>query len=135
MERPEHGPGADRELRTGVVLARTVFGPEAFGLYAVSQVILAVLLSANEMGVSLAIVRWDGDVRAFAGTVFTLSVASSSPCFTDSCTIAPFARQPAGFSRRHGHDQGTEPMRLIDGLACVPLALLTRSSRSEALWS
>ena len=48
---------------TGVLLARTVFGPEAFGLYAVSQVILAVLLSANELGVSLAIVRWEGDVR------------------------------------------------------------------------
>ena len=36
----------------GAVLARTVFGPSAWGLYAVSQIVLAVLLSANELGVS-----------------------------------------------------------------------------------
>ena len=47
----------------GVVLARTVFGPHAWGLYAISQLVLSVLLSANEMGVSLAVVRWEGDVR------------------------------------------------------------------------
>ena len=45
----------------GVLLARTVFGPSRFGLYAVSQIVLAVLLSANELGVSAAIIRWEGD--------------------------------------------------------------------------
>jgi len=55
----------------GVLLARTVFGPSAWGLYAVSQIVIAVLLSANELGVSGALIRWDGDVRDFARTVFT----------------------------------------------------------------
>src|SRR3954464_10977333 len=42
---------------TGVVLARYFLGPAQWGLYAVGLVVLAVLLSANEMGVSLAMIR------------------------------------------------------------------------------
>jgi len=112
---------------TSVVLARTVFGPEAFGLYAVSQVILAVLQSANELGVSLAIVRWDGDVRKFAGTVFTLAVASSTLMYAGLFVAAPHV------ARLLGSPHATEMVRVlslcvvIDGLACVPLALLTRT--------
>src|SRR4029077_13861853 len=62
----------------GALLARTVFGPSAWGLYAVSQIVLAVLLSAHELGVTGAIIRWDGDVRSYARTVFTLSAMSST---------------------------------------------------------
>lgn len=117
----------------GVVLARTVFGPEAFGLYAVSQVILAVLLSANEMGVSLAIVRWDGDVRAFAGTVFTLSVASSTLLYGLLYLIAPFAAATLGSPAATGMIRVLSLCVIIDGLACVPLALLTRSFAQRSL--
>lgn len=45
---------------TGVVLARGLLGPRDWGLYAIGLAALAVLLAANEMGVSLAIVRWRG---------------------------------------------------------------------------
>ena len=62
----------------GVILARTVFGPKEWGLYAVSQLVLSVLLSANEMGVSLAVVRLEGDIRGIARTALTLSLLSSS---------------------------------------------------------
>jgi len=61
----------------GVVLARYFLGPGEWGLYAVGLLVLNVLLSANEMGVSLAVVRWEGDVRRFAPTVLTLSFANS----------------------------------------------------------
>jgi len=47
----------------GVILARGLLGPRDWGLYAIGLVALAVLLSANELGVSLAIVRWEGDPR------------------------------------------------------------------------
>ena len=112
---------------TGVLLARTVFGPEAFGLYAVSQVILAVLLSANELGVSLAVVRWEGDVRDFARTVFSLSVLSSIIFY---CALYATAPQLA---RLLGSPHATTMIRVlslcvvVDGLACVQLALLTRT--------
>ena len=73
----------------GAVLARTVFGPSAWGLYAVSQIVLAVLLSANELGVTGAIIRWDGNVRSFARTVFTLSVMSSTCIYVALYVTAP----------------------------------------------
>jgi O-antigen/teichoic acid export membrane protein len=118
---------------TSVVLARTVFGPEAFGLYAVSQIVLALLLSANEMGVSLAIVRWDGDVRAFAGTVFTISVASSSLVYGALYVAAPRVASLLGSPGATSMVRVLSLCVLIDGLACVPLALLTRMFAQRSL--
>ena len=111
----------------GVVLARTVFGPSVFGLYAVSQIVLAVLLSANELGVSAAIIRWEGDIRSFARTVFTLSVVASTVIYVGALR----ARAPS-IARLLGSPDATFMLRIlcicviIDGLASVPLALLTR---------
>jgi O-antigen/teichoic acid export membrane protein len=111
---------------TGVILARFVFGPQAFGLYAVSQVVLLVLLSANEMGVSLAIVRWEGDVRTFGGTVFTLSVLFSSLFYAALYVTAPSVSQMLGSPAATGMLRVMCLTVIIDGLACVPLALLNR---------
>ena len=44
-------------LAIGIVLAR-LLGPAEFGTYAVAFVALMAMLSFNELGVSLAIVRW-----------------------------------------------------------------------------
>ena len=110
----------------GALLARTVFGPSAWGLYAVSQIVLLVLLSANELGLSAAIIRWDGDVRSFARTVFTLSVVSSTLIYVVLYVTAP------AIARLLGSPDATSMLRLlcvcviIDGLAVVPLALITR---------
>ena len=110
----------------GVVLARTVFGPHAWGLYAISQLVLSVLLSANEMGVSLAVVRWEGDVRAIARTALTLSLASSAALcallFFFAPSVATFLGSPGA----------TNLIRLlslcviIDGFVCVPFSLINR---------
>ena len=110
----------------GVVLARTVFGPHAWGLYAISQLVLSVLLSANEMGVSLAVVRWEGDVRGIARTALTLSLASSAALcallFFFAPSVATFLGSPGA----------TSLIRLlslcviIDGFVCVPFSLINR---------
>jgi O-antigen/teichoic acid export membrane protein len=110
----------------GALLARTVFGPSAWGLYAVSQIVLAILLSANELGVSGAIIRWDGNIRSFARTVCTLSVASSTLIYVVLYVTAP------AVARLLGSPDATSMLRLlcicviIDGLAAVPLSLITR---------
>ena len=110
----------------GVLLARTVFGPSTFGLYAVSQIVLAVLLSANELGVSAAIIRWEGDIRGIAGTVFTLSMATSTALYAVLYVTAP------SIARLLGSPDATRMLRvlclcvIIDALCAVPLALLAR---------
>src|SRR5215211_7433960 len=81
---------------TGIMLARYLLGPREWGLYAVGLVVLGVLLSANEMGVSLALVRWDGDVRRFAPTVLTLSAASSLLLYAGLFVSAPYVARALG---------------------------------------
>jgi len=111
----------------GVILARTVFGPRVFGLYAVSQVVITILLSANELGIDAAVVRWEGDVRVFIRTVYTLSVASSCVIYAGLFACAP------EIARLLGSPDATNMLRVlcvcvvIDGFACVPLALLMRN--------
>jgi O-antigen/teichoic acid export membrane protein len=110
----------------GVVLCRTVFPPTVFGLYAVSQIVLAVLLSTNELGVSAAIIRWEGDVRSFARTVCTLAIATSVAMYAVLYVTAP------SIARLLGSPDATSMLRvlcscvIIDGACAVPLALLTR---------
>ena len=110
----------------GVVLARTVFGPQAWGLYAISQLVLSVVLSANEMGVSLAVVRWEGDIRGIARTALTLSLASSAAL---CALLFFFAPSVASFL---GSPGATSLIRLlslcvlIDGFVCVPFSLINR---------
>jgi len=110
----------------GVVLWRSLFGPAVFGLYAVSQVILTVLLSVNELGVSAAIIRWEGDILSFARTVFTLSLATSTVLYGVLYATAP------SIARLLGSPDATTMLRvlcicvIIDGACAVPLALLNR---------
>jgi PST family polysaccharide transporter len=114
---------------TGIVLARFLLTPRDYGLYAVGLVALTVLLSANEMGVSLAMVRWEGDVRRFAPTVLTLSLASSSALYGVFYLAAPTA------ARLLGSADATNVLRVlcfsvvIDGIACVPNGFITREFR------
>lgn len=110
----------------GAVLARTVFGPRIFGLYAISQVVLALLLSANELGVSAAIIRWETDVRRIARTVLTLSVVSSTAIYACLYPLAPMIASVLG------SPDATDVIRvictcvIISGFSTVPEALLAR---------
>jgi O-antigen/teichoic acid export membrane protein len=110
----------------GAVLARTVFGPRIFGLYAISQVVLALLLSANELGVSAAIIRWDTDIRRIARTVLTLSVVSSTAIYACLYPAAPAIASVLGSPDATGVVRVICICVIIDGFSCVPAALLTR---------
>ncbi|MFD8388631.1 oligosaccharide flippase family protein [Streptomyces sp. NPDC059680] len=111
---------------TGVLLARFALGPAQWGVYGIAQTVLLVLLSANELGVSLAIVRWDGDPRRFAPTVLTLATASSgllyAALFVSAPTVAGLLDSP----------DASDVLRVmclclvIDGVAQVPAGFLTR---------
>ncbi|MEV7391743.1 MULTISPECIES: oligosaccharide flippase family protein [unclassified Streptomyces] len=111
---------------TGIVLARFALGPAEWGVYGIAQTVLLVLLSANELGVGLAIVRWEGDARRFAPTVLTLSTLSSGLLY-----VALFAAAPtvAGLL---GSPDAANVLRVmclcvvIDGVAQVPGGFLTR---------
>lgn len=111
---------------TGILLARFALGPAEWGVYGIAQTVLLVLLSANELGVGLAIVRWEGDARRFAPTVLTLSTLSSGLLY-----VALFAAAPT-VARLLGSPDASGVLRvmclcvLIDGVAQVPGGFLTR---------
>nr|WP_227411865.1 MULTISPECIES: oligosaccharide flippase family protein [unclassified Cryobacterium] len=110
----------------GIVIARIV-APEDFGVYAVALVALNLLLSANELGVSVALVRHEGPIERIAPTVATLSIVSSAALFALSLIAAgPFAAA-MGVPEAAGVVQLMSVAVLIDGATSVPVALLTRA--------
>jgi PST family polysaccharide transporter len=111
---------------TGIVLARFALGPAAWGVYGIAQTVLLVLLSANELGVGLAIVRWDGDPRRFAPTVLTLSAASSTLLYAALFAAAPAVAGVLGSPDAAGVLRVMCLSVVLDGLAQVPNGFLTR---------
>jgi PST family polysaccharide transporter len=109
----------------GIVLAR-ILVPEDYGIYAVALVALHGLLSLNELGVSLAIVRWPGDVSRIAPTVATLALCSSALLWLAMFACAPLVADALNAP------EATWIMRiltlsvLIDAVTAVPAALMTR---------
>jgi O-antigen/teichoic acid export membrane protein len=84
------------------------------------------MLSMNELGVSLAIIRWPGDVRPIAPTVNTMAMAFSGFLFVVTVVGAPYL-----CAALHA-PQATGPLRLlalavlIDAATSVPAAFMTR---------
>lgn len=109
----------------GIVLAR-MLGPAQFGTYAIAFVALIAILSFNELGVSLAIVRWPTDPKEIAGTVTTISVLSSTVIFIGAYVLAPY------FAAAMGDPEATIVVRVIatcvviNGAAATPAALMQR---------
>jgi PST family polysaccharide transporter len=112
-------------LAIGIALAR-ILGPEEFGTYAVAMVALTAVLSFNELGVSLAIVRWPGNPREIAPTVATISVGTSLLIY-----LVCFLGAPA-FAGAMGDPEAVPVVRLltlavvISGLVATPVAMLQR---------
>jgi O-antigen/teichoic acid export membrane protein len=112
-------------LAIGIVLAR-VLGPESFGTFAVATVAMLAMLSFNELGVSLAIVRWREDPARIAPTVNSISVLSSLLLFGIVVLSAP------AFASAMGDPEATSVVRLmsaaivINGAVAAPAALLQR---------
>ena len=117
---------------TGVVLARGALTPRDWGLYALGGVVQAVLLSFNELGVSLAVVRWARDPREFAPTVVTLATGSSLLLYAVLWFAAPTTARALGSPDAVGILRILCFGVVVDGLACVPNAVLTREFRQRA---
>ncbi|GGM42391.1 hypothetical protein GCM10011608_28820 [Micromonospora sonchi] len=117
-------------LGIGVALAR-ILGPDEFGTYAVAMVALLALLSFNELGVSLAIVRWPGPPDEIAPTVATISVLSSMVIY-----LGCFLGAPA-FAAAMGDPAAVPVLRVItvavivSGLVATPVAMLQREFRQD----
>lgn len=115
-------------LAVGILLAR-LLGPAAFGTYAVAFVALMAILSFNELGVSLAIVRWRGDPREIAATVTTISTAASVIIFVAGYFAAPTFAEAMGDPRATGVVQLMLCSVIVNGLVATPAALLQREFR------
>ncbi|MFD4554655.1 oligosaccharide flippase family protein [Streptomyces sp. NPDC058469] len=111
---------------TGILLARFALGPAEWGVYGIAQTVLLVLLSANELGVGLAIVRWDGDPRRFAPTVLTLGTLSSGLLYAAIFVSAPTVAGLLGSPSASGVLRVMCLCLVIDGVAQVPAGFLTR---------
>lgn len=117
-------------LAIGVVLAR-VLGPQEFGSYAVAFIALMAILAFNDLGVSLAIVRWPDEPVDVAPTVNTVSIASSL-VLTGGVLLA------AGpFARSMGDPDAATLVRLlalcivVNAVVATPAAVLQRSFRAD----
>ncbi len=113
---------------TGIVLAR-LLTPADFGVYAVALVALTALLSFNELGVSLALVRWRGDPRAIAPTVTTIAVGASAVLYLGCWFGAPIVATTLGAPGATGVIRLLCASVLIDGLTSTPAQLLNRDFR------
>ncbi|GII89079.1 hypothetical protein Ssi03_70690 [Sphaerisporangium siamense] len=112
-------------LAIGITLAR-VLGPHEFGTFAVALVALLAMLSINELGVSLAIVRWPDEPRAIIPTVATLSAGFSV------LVCGAFMLAAPAFAEAMGNPAATGPVRvlslsvLINGLVATSAAVIQR---------
>jgi PST family polysaccharide transporter len=110
---------------TAIILAR-ILVPEDYGVYAVALVVLTALLSMNELGVSLAIVRWPGSVDRIAPTVVTLSLLSSTALYIGCYLAAPAICSAMSAPDAVGVLRLLAVGVLIDAATAVPAALMVR---------
>jgi O-antigen/teichoic acid export membrane protein len=114
----------------GIVLAR-MLGPHAFGTYAVAYVVLRVLINLNDLGVTLAIVRWPGEPREITPTVTSVSLVTSVVLYTGCYFGAP------AYASAMGAPAATSVVRVltivvvIDAVVATPAGLLQRHFRQD----
>lgn len=117
-------------LGIGIVLAR-LLGPESFGTYAVALVALTAVLSFNELGVSLAVVRWPSDPARIVPVVNTISVLGSAIFCSCALWVSPY------FAAAMGDPEATDVVRVlvlsvfINGVVASPAALLQRDFKEK----
>ncbi|WP_310525909.1 oligosaccharide flippase family protein [Nocardioides sp.] len=117
-------------LLVGIALAR-MLGPDEFGTFAVAMVALLAVLSFNELGVSLAIVRWERSPDTIVGTVNAISTGGSVllfiAVFLSASTVADLLGAPdaAGIIRLMSVSV------VFSGMVAGPAALLQRQFRQR----
>lgn len=117
-------------LAIGIVLAR-LLGPQEFGTFAVAFVALMAILSFNELGVSLAIVRWRRDPAEIAPTVTTISLGMSAALMVGMVAVAPWFANLMGDPDAAPLVQLLSICVLINGAVATPAALMQRRFRQD----
>lgn len=112
-------------LAIGIALAR-VLGPSEFGIFAIATVTMLAILSFNELGVSLAVIRWRDPPALIAPTINTVSVASSALLTVLVIVGAPWISTALGDVRATPVVQVLAVSILLNGLVATPAAILQR---------
>lgn len=112
-------------LVIGVALAR-VLGPSEFGVFAIATVTLLAILSFNELGVSLAIIRWRDAPATIAPTINTIAVAMSVLLTVAMIFGAPWIATTLGDVEAAPVIQLLAVSVLVNGLVATPAAILQR---------
>ena len=114
----------------GIVLAR-MLGPHAFGTYAVAYLAMRVLINLNDLGVTLAIVRWPGEPREITPTVTTISVVTSLVLYGGCYLGAPGYASAMGAPAATGVVRVLALVVVIDAVVATPAGLLQRHFRQD----
>lgn len=109
----------------GIVVVRLISDVD-YGLYAIGFVVLTILLSANELGVSVAVVQHRGRVEGIAPTVMTMAVVSSFTLAVVGYFVAPSVAELMGAPEATGLVRLLLACVVLDGVASVPNSLMTR---------
>ncbi len=117
-------------LLVGVLLAR-ILGPGEFGTFAVAMVALLAVLSFNELGVSLAVVRWERDPRTVLGSVNAISTAGSLLLFAAMFVTAEPVARALGAPDAAGIIRLMSVSVVFSGMVAGPAALLQRQFRQR----
>ncbi|PPK64517.1 oligosaccharide flippase family protein [Actinokineospora auranticolor] len=110
---------------SGIIMARLLTTAD-YGVFALAVTALTVLQAFNELGVSLALVRWERDVREFAGTAMTIAIANSALLYAAVWALTP------KYCELMGSPEAVTVVRvlcaavLVDGIAVVPATILNR---------
>ena len=112
-------------LATGAVLLR-IIAPAEYGVYGSALIVVTALLSMNELGVSLAIVRRGSDVRTIAPTVATLALATSTALYLFTWAAAPLVATALNAPAATTMIRVLATCVLIDAVSAVPAQVLAR---------
>lgn len=118
------------QFAVGIVVARIVT-PEQFGLMAVALTVHAIIISANDMGVTAAIMRDPGDVNSKLPTVNVIAIV-----FAATATLAMYLTA-GGVATLLGAPAAKSAVQilsltiLIGGISAVPTALIFREFRQR----
>lgn len=117
-------------LLVGVLMAR-ILGPGEFGTFAVAMVALLAVLSFNELGVSLAVVRWERDPETVLGTVNAISTIGSVLLFCAMYATAGPVASLLGAPDAAGIIRLMSVSVVFSGMVAGPAALLQRRFRQR----
>jgi O-antigen/teichoic acid export membrane protein len=120
--------GAARLLNVvaGLIVARVVT-PGEFGAYTAALLVMTIVLSMNEAGLSVAVIRWKEGVERIAPTAVSASFASSAGWFALMFLGAPAIAALLGAPEATGAIRVLSFGVLLDGVSTIPNALLMRA--------